>query len=167
MSHWIEQGGIIIKILIALNAVGFSFMIWKILSLYLFNKKIKNEKESFIHYFEKYKNGTLKVSEDERLNIALSHYFDPYYKGMDTIKVIASISPLLGLLGTVLGILNSFTVISQKGLDNPSLFAEGISMALVTTVGGLVVAIPHFVGHNYIEGSLIRAEKKLEKLLVC
>jgi len=167
MGAWLEQGGVIMKVLIFVNAVGFSIMIWKVISLILFNRRIKSETEHFIDYYKQYDSGFVKVSDDEKLGIALSHYIDPYYRGMNTIRLIASISPLMGLLGTVWGILNSFSVIAERGLDNPSLFAEGISMALVTTVGGLLVAIPHFIGHNYLKGALVRAEKKLEKLLIC
>ena len=86
--------------------------------------------------------------------------------GLTTIKIIATVAPLLGLLGTVLGILSSFRVISEQGLANPSVFAGGISMALVTTVGGLVVAIPHFVGYNYLSGLLDDLEIRLEKTTV-
>ena len=167
LSQWMAQGGLIMKILLFLNVIGWSIMLWKGVSIFLFTKRINSEKEAFENFFTKYKGGKIEMSETEILSIALSHYIDPFYKGMDTIKVIASISPLLGLLGTVWGILSSFSVIAQKGLDNPALFAEGISMALVTTVGGLVVAIPHFVGHNYLRGSLVNAEKKLEKQLLC
>jgi biopolymer transport protein ExbB len=83
--------------------------------------------------------------------------------GLTTIKIIASVAPLLGLLGTVIGILSAFQVISEQGLANPSMFAGGISMALLTTVGGLIVAIPHFVGYNYLTGLLDDLEIRLEK----
>ena len=86
--------------------------------------------------------------------------------GLNTIKIIASIAPLLGLLGTVIGILSAFRVIADAGLSNPSLFAGGIAMALLTTVGGLIVAIPHFVGYNYLVSALDNYEIELEKRLV-
>ena len=86
--------------------------------------------------------------------------------GLNTIKIIASIAPLLGLLGTVIGILSAFRVISDSGLSNPSLFAGGIAMALLTTVAGLIVAIPHFVGYNYLVGALDDFEIHLEKQVV-
>lgn len=70
--------------------------------------------------------------------------------GLNTVKIIAIISPLLGLLGTVIGILMAFTTISEQGLSDPSAFAGGISVALITTVGGLIVAIPHNIGYNYL-----------------
>ena len=166
LNQWMAQGGLIMKVLLFLNVVGWSIMLWKTVSIFLFNQKINQQKDDFNTFFSTYKGNKVEMSSAELLSIALSHYIDPFYKGMDTIKVIASISPLLGLLGTVWGILSSFSVIAQKGLDNPALFAEGISMALVTTVGGLIVAIPHFVGHNYLRGLLVHAEKKLERQLL-
>lgn len=166
MITYINQGGPILKILIAINILGWSLMLWKAISVYLFRRRIDIEKKQFKSYLENYQKSALSLSTEQQLDIALSHYMDPFYKGMDTIKVIATISPLLGLLGTVWGILNSFSVIAQKGLENPSLFAEGISMALVTTVGGLIVAIPHFIGHNYLKAYLVSLEKALEKKII-
>lgn len=85
--------------------------------------------------------------------------------GMNTIKVIATTAPLLGLLGTVIGIYEAFQVISAKGLSDPGQFAEGISYALITTIVGLIVAIPHYVAHNYLSGELDSLEIKLEQLV--
>jgi biopolymer transport protein ExbB len=69
----------------------------------------------------------------------------------------------MGLLGTVIGVLMAFQIMSESGLTDPSAFAKGISMALITTVGGLVVAIPHYVGHNYLLGMVDNLESDLEK----
>lgn len=166
MFEWIEKGGLIMKILLIVNCLGWSLMLWKGISIFLFNKKINQNKEKFLSFMSQFNNDNLKLSEGERLNITLFHFMEPYYNGMNTIRIIASISPLLGLLGTVMGILGSFSVIADKGLDNPGLFAEGISLALITTVGGLIVAIPHFVGHNYLKGYLKQSERKLEESLI-
>ena len=57
-----------------------------------------------------------------------------------------------------------FRVISQEGLSNHSLFAEGISVALITTVGGLIVSIPHTVGYHYLISMLDKLEGTLEKM---
>ncbi len=166
MLEWIEKGGVVMQILLVLNCLGWSIMLWKLISLYLLNSKISDFTGKVSSYLENIKEDQIKLAEGEKLNIALSHFMDPFYKGMNTIRVIASISPLMGLLGTVFGILNSFSVIASKGLDNPGLFAEGISLALITTVGGLIVAIPHFVGYNYLKGFLVNTEKKLEESLL-
>ncbi len=71
------------------------------------------------------------------------------HKYIGMLATIASISPLLGLLGTVAGMIKVFQIISVKGVGNPGLLAGGISEALITTAAGLVVAIPALVVHNY------------------
>jgi biopolymer transport protein ExbB len=87
-------------------------------------------------------------------------------RGLNTVKIIATISPLLGLLGTVIGVLSAFQSIAENGLNDPAVFAGGISMALVTTIGGLLVAIPHFISYNYLTGWLNSYEVKLEERLL-
>jgi biopolymer transport protein ExbB len=68
------------------------------------------------------------------------------------IKVIAGVAPLLGLLGTVVGMIKTFQSITLFGTGDPKLMADGISQALVTTVEGLVVAIPMVFMHALISG---------------
>jgi biopolymer transport protein ExbB len=71
-------------------------------------------------------------------------------RGNGLIKLLAATSPLLGLLGTVTGMILTFQAISLFGSGDPKLMAGGISQALVTTVLGLVVAIPLLFGHSLI-----------------
>jgi biopolymer transport protein ExbB len=68
------------------------------------------------------------------------------------IKVIAGVAPLMGLLGTVVGMIRTFHTITLFGTGDPKLMADGISQALVTTVEGLVVAIPLVFMHSLISG---------------
>lgn len=71
---------------------------------------------------------------------------------LNTLGTIASISPLLGLLGTVIGMIKVFTVITAHGVGDPSVLSEGISEALITTAAGLSVAIPSLMFHRYFRG---------------
>lgn len=71
---------------------------------------------------------------------------------LNTLGTIASISPLLGLLGTVIGMIKVFTVITMQGVGNPAILSEGISEALLTTAAGLSVAIPSLMFHRYFRG---------------
>jgi len=71
-------------------------------------------------------------------------------RGNGLIKLLAATSPLLGLLGTVTGMILTFQAISLFGTGDPKLMAGGISQALVTTVLGLVVAIPLLFGHSLV-----------------
>ncbi len=94
------------------------------------------------------------------------HHLERY---LSTLGTIASISPLLGLLGTVIGMIKVFTVITAQGVGNPSLLAGGISEALVTTAAGLTVAIPSLMAHRYfrrqIDEHVIAMEQEAIKLV--
>ncbi|MCF6200951.1 MAG: MotA/TolQ/ExbB proton channel family protein, partial [Hydrogenimonas sp.] len=79
---------------------------------------------------------------------------------------IATTATLFGLLGTVVGVLMAFEAIGKVGMGDPSVFANGISMALVTTVGGLIVAIIHTIGYNYLIAYLDDIEASLEEDLL-
>ena len=74
-------------------------------------------------------------------------------KGLLFIKVISVVAPLMGLLGTVTGMIKTFQVITLYGAGDPKMMAGGISQALVTTVLGLVVAIPMVLLHTIVSGS--------------
>ena len=71
---------------------------------------------------------------------------------MNSLGTIAAISPLLGLLGTVIGMIKVFSVITTQGVGNPAVLAGGISEALITTAAGLTVAIPSLMAHRYFRG---------------
>lgn len=71
---------------------------------------------------------------------------------LNTLGTIASISPLLGLLGTVIGMIKVFAVITAQGVGDPGVLAEGISEALITTAVGLTVAIPSLMFYRYFRG---------------
>jgi len=70
-------------------------------------------------------------------------------RGLVALEIIAAISPLLGLLGTVLGMFNTFQVIAEQGLGDPGALSGGISEALITTIFGLGIAIPAAVAQSY------------------
>jgi biopolymer transport protein ExbB len=79
------------------------------------------------------------------------------------VGTIAAISPLLGLLGTVTGMIKAFNVISTHGVGNPSSLAGGISEALITTAAGLIVAIPAYVMYRYLMSKVDRIILSMEK----
>ena len=88
---------------------------------------------------------------------------------LNTLGTIASISPLLGLLGTVIGMIKVFTVITSLGVGDPSILSEGISEALITTAAGLSVAIPSLMFHRFfrgkIDGLIITMEQEALKMV--
>lgn len=72
-------------------------------------------------------------------------------KGLSWLSLIATIAPLIGLTGTVTGMIKAFMVIEHSTIVNPSMLAGGIWEALITTAAGLLVAIPIHIGHHYLE----------------
>lgn len=161
LMSYIEKGGILVYILIALNVIGFSIMIWKIFVLTLARKNRKKMVDDTIRYV----NLNNRHFDKETMQIALDYQIKKIEIGLNTVKIIATIAPLIGLLGTVVGILETFEAIAQSGSSSvdPTVFSGGISLALITTVAGLVVAIPHYIGYNYITSLLDHIEMNLEK----
>ncbi len=88
---------------------------------------------------------------------------------LNPLGTIAAISPLLGLLGTVIGMVNVFAAITTHGVGDPSVLAGGISEALITTAAGLTVAIPALMGYRYLRGRVdslvVQMEKEAIKLV--
>ena len=82
---------------------------------------------------------------------------------LNTLGTIAAITPLLGLLGTVIGMIKVFTAIMSHGVGNPSVLAGGISEALITTAAGLFVAIPTLIFYRYFRGKVDALVLKMEE----
>ena len=78
------------------------------------------------------------------------------------LETVAAVSPLLGLLGTVLGMIRVFATISMAGVGNPETLSSGISEAMVTTAAGLIIGIPALVAHNWLSGRADRIIFDLE-----
>jgi biopolymer transport protein ExbB len=70
-------------------------------------------------------------------------------RGLSVLATTANVAPLLGFLGTVTGMINSFDALAKQGLSNPAAVASGISEALITTAAGLIIAIPVQLVYNY------------------
>lgn len=77
---------------------------------------------------------------------------------------IANLAPMLGLLGTVLGMIKAFNVISQSGTGNPGLVASGISEALITTAAGLMIGIPTLAAYHYFRGRVDKFVFEMEDI---
>ena len=87
---------------------------------------------------------------------------DELAEGLTWLAIMGSVSPLMGLMGTVLGITNTFIGISASGSANISAVAPGVAQALVTTVAGLIVAIPAIVAYNHFLAKLNLVSGELE-----
>jgi biopolymer transport protein ExbB len=151
---FIDRGGILVYILIGMNIIGFAIMILKFFSLLQFKKNIKQIAMEL--------NKNIINKDQLHIESQVEEQVKKLESGLGTIKIIASTAPLLGLLGTVFGILLTFDTISKIGMNDPLSFSGGISIALITTVVGLVVAIPHHIYYNYYIGALDSLEIKLK-----
>ncbi len=163
LIDFINAGGSITWILVAMNVVGLSLIAWRLFVLRSFKKTIDSESKTLANELcDRYKTTRL-LSQMDLVKDGISQRVHELELGMTSIKVVATTAPLLGLLGTVIGIYEAFQVISAKGLTDPGQFASGISYALITTIVGLIVAIPHYIAHNYLSGELDSLEINMEK----
>lgn len=105
----------------------------------------------------------------ERVQDTGRHVVHEMERFITTLGTIAAISPLLGLLGTVVGMIKVFAAITAHGVGNPTVLAGGISEALITTAAGLTVAIPALIGYRYlrsrIDSLVVQMEKEAIKLV--
>ena len=108
----------------------------------------------------------LSITQLEALRMVLekeeAEERDELARGLTWLAVIGSVSPLLGLLGTVIGVMNVFLGIAATGSSNLSSVAPGVGEALVTTVTGLFVAIPAVLAYNHFVGRLNLVASELE-----
>jgi biopolymer transport protein ExbB len=82
---------------------------------------------------------------------------------ISTLGTIASISPLMGLLGTVIGMIRTFNAIETQGVGDPAALGGGIAEALITTAAGLTIAIPALLGYKYLRGRVETLVVQMEK----
>jgi len=99
----------------------------------------------------------------ERIEDSGRHVVHELERYLNALHTIAAISPLLGLLGTVIGMIKVFATITANGVGNPGALAGGISEALITTAAGLSVAIPALIGYRYLRGRVDGLVVKMEK----
>jgi biopolymer transport protein ExbB len=84
-------------------------------------------------------------------------------RNLNTLGTIAAISPLMGLLGTVIGMIKVFAVITTEGVGNPETLAGGISEALLTTAAGLLIAIPSVIFYRFFRGKISKLVVDMEE----
>ncbi|MCG8534933.1 MAG: MotA/TolQ/ExbB proton channel family protein [Pseudomonadales bacterium] len=154
----VEQGGVIGYVIIVLGFLGVVLALERIMYLIVITRRVDDQSKTDVvsdnnplgrvyMAYEKHKHLALE-SLELKLGEAILRERAPLEKHLTLIKIIAVIAPLLGLLGTVTGMINTFQTITLFGTGDPKLMAGGISQALVTTVLGLSVAIPVVFFHT-------------------
>jgi len=99
----------------------------------------------------------------ERLQDTGRHVIYELERFLNSLNMIAGVSPLLGLLGTVTGIIKAFNAIQAGGMGDPRMLSGGIAEALITTAAGLSVAIPSLIGFRLLRGKVDRIVIQMEK----
>ena len=154
----VEQGGFIGYVIIILGAIGVILALERIMFLIITTRKVSDQMRlqevkrdnplgRIMLTYEQHKKLPLE-SLELKLGEAILRERGPLEKHLTMIKIISVIAPMLGLLGTVTGMINTFQTITLFGTGDPKLMAGGISQALVTTVLGLSVAIPVVFFHT-------------------
>ncbi|MDT8448620.1 MAG: MotA/TolQ/ExbB proton channel family protein [Wenzhouxiangellaceae bacterium] len=157
----LRQGGTVGMIIIVIGIIGVLFALWKGVMLFIRGNAIKRQikRESadkgnalgrVLSVYEENPDADVETLE-LKLDEAILRETAPLEAGLPLIKVLYVVAPLLGLLGTVVGMIQTFQQITLFGTGDPRMMASGISMALITTVLGLCVAIPLTVIHSMLQ----------------
>lgn len=166
----LQQGGEVGAVIAVLAIVGILIGLYKIFTLFTMGGAMRGTAKTrqagtgnpLARVFEVYENNrsadveTLELKLDEQI-LRESPRIERFN---DIIKVLAAVAPLLGLLGTVVGMIITFTAITIYGAGDPKLMAGGISVALMTTVFGLVAAIPLLLIHA-VASAMARSNQQL------
>ena len=161
-SLWerVQQGGLVGYVIIVLLFIGLGLVVERIRTLRTEEEKVKTQMDDstasddnalgrIMLAFEKNQSADLETLELKMDEVILKNT-SSLERGVGTIRILAAVAPLLGLLGTVTGMIATFQSITLFGTGDPKLMAGGISQALVTTVLGLICAIPLLLLHNFV-----------------
>jgi biopolymer transport protein ExbB len=157
-----EDGGPVGYVIIGVGLFGLLMCLWKGFSLFSTGSKMSRQMKTDVANKRNPLGRVLAVYSDNpeadietlelKLDEAILRETAPIETGLSFIKVLYVVAPLLGLLGTVVGMIATFQMITLFGTGDPRMMAGGISTALVTTVLGLVVAIPLTLLHSFLQG---------------
>ena len=164
-SLWerIQQGGIIGYIILAIGGITLIYAIYKYTMLWVMSRQVHAQLGSDTPSDSNPLGRVLKVGKShmkdqiDRLELKLAEAImgerPAIERGISFVKIVSVVAPLAGLLGTVTGMIITFQQITLFGTGDPKIMAGGISQALVTTVLGLVVAIPTTLAHSFLQSS--------------
>ncbi|MCG9542238.1 MotA/TolQ/ExbB proton channel family protein [Vibrio sp. Isolate33] len=173
LTDRLQAGGVVGKVILGLLAIGLIIALVRGVSLAIARQKIraqlKNPEQAgnnplgrVLAVYNKEQNQTVEALELRLLEAVVDEQTH-LEKGLSMLKLLAALAPMLGLLGTVTGMIETFQVITQFGNGDPKVMAGGISMALVTTVLGLVAAMPLLLAHNILSTQAENIRNILEK----
>ncbi|EGU46400.1 Tol R/Q protein [Vibrio ichthyoenteri ATCC 700023] len=169
----LQAGGVVGQIILGLLAIGAIIAVYRGVSLASALQKIRAQLKTptvpgnnplgrILAVYSKEQNRSVEALELRLLEAVVDEQVQ-LEKGLSMLKLLAALAPMLGLLGTVTGMIETFQVITQFGNGDPKVMAGGISMALVTTVLGLVAAMPLLLAHNVLSSQAENIRNILEK----
>ncbi|MDU1144386.1 MotA/TolQ/ExbB proton channel family protein [Aeromonas rivipollensis] len=169
----VQQGGQVGAIIVLLAAIGLGIAAVRLWTLSRELTLVRRQLRSGEYHADNALGRVLTVAEQHpelsmetlelRLDEAILQETPRMERGIGMVKVIAAIAPMLGLLGTVTGMIGTFQAITQFGTGDPKIMAGGISMALITTVQGLVAAIPLILAHSLLQSRFTELSNVLEQ----
>ena len=169
----IQQGQIVGYTIIVLGLIGLLVAIWRLLALSTTAAKVSRQPKNLDKAGDNPLVRVIKVAQDNpdvdvealelKLGEAILKVTPKFTSMLPFLKIISVVAPLLGLLGTVTGMIITFQAITLYGAGDPKLMAGGISTALVTTVLGLVVAIPMVFLHTLVQSRAKRLTQILQE----
>ncbi len=173
LTERIAQGKEVGYVIIALGIVGLAIAIWRLLALYGTAAKVNRQTKNLEQAGNNPLGRVLKIAHDNpdsdvealelKLGEAILKEIPKFNSMLPFLKIISVVAPLLGLLGTVTGMIVTFQAITLYGAGDPKLMAGGISTALVTTVLGLCVAIPTVFLHTLVQSRAKRLTQILQE----
>ena len=173
MEERIEQGGPVGYVIIALGVIGMILSFYRMAYLWVVGGKMRrqlgrNEADPgnplgrVLGVYDDHRDSDLETIE-LKLDEAIMKETPRLERGESLIKTLSVVAPLLGLLGTVTGMIQTFQAITLFGTGDPKMMADGISQALVTTVHGLVMAIPLTLVYSIVSSSSSSLVQMLEE----
>ena len=193
MLHYLEVGGPILWVLVIISIGAFAVVLERIVFFAVNEKNVGNNfkdeilslvankkldeaialcdtKKSCVaiavkKFLQKAPKGIDVQDYEFILKEVTNQEISPYERRLNLLSSVISISPMLGLLGTVTGMIRAFTNISKYGAGDAAIVADGIAEALLTTAAGLMIAIPVIVVYNYLNRRLEKMENEIDDVV--
>ena len=193
MLHYLEVGGPILWVLVIISIGAFAVVLERIVFFAMNEKNVGNNfkdeilslvankkldeaialcdtKKSCVatavkKFLQKAPKGIDVQDYEFILKEVTNQEISPYERRLNLLASVISISPMLGLLGTVTGMIRAFTNISKYGAGDAAIVADGIAEALLTTAAGLMIAIPVIVVYNYLNRRLEKMENEIDDVV--
>ena len=193
MLHYLEVGGPILWVLVIISIGAFAVVLERIVFFAMNEKNVGNNfkdeilslvaskkldeaialcdtKKSCVasavkKFLQKAPKGIDVQDYEFILKEVTNQEISPYERRLNLLSSVISISPMLGLLGTVTGMIRALTNISKYGAGDAAIVADGIAEALLTTAAGLMIAIPVIVVYNYLNRRLEKMENEIDDVV--